>query len=850
MTFDMRFDGRFTSLTRALEDWLLNQEVDRRRLVRRCAFAALLLVASVYPDVIFYGASVSSANLHNVTAEPAPKRVQLFPERPGRRLLHGYYDSGGAAFQSEPSAQFMARSIWTGQSIYWNPYSATGSLGPETLVDIKTSPLSIAVALMGGSDLAFHLAFLGFNFLGVFCLLVLLTVELRLSLLAAVAGGVSYLLNGYNVANLASNIAQTWFYFPILVLALVTFAKRPSAQSFVAITVGAVLILATTFLPTTLVFLGGSLFVGFAAALAAAHATASRWGAAALVASRNACAQICAVGLALIVLAALYLPIIEALRYLATGDFYAARVFHATNLFNLISLFTPKHAFESYNAITPRAAELIGNAAFHQGIIGALIASQVIRAWPAFQRVMLIAISASFLLLAARVYGVPVFSQLVNSLPVVGSIGQQYVWAGVSMFFTLLVPFGMHALLRGGPRKAALGGVAAVIAFALVYTMTIYRPDAIGLIHVMFAGLLIGAGSFLVLALRRAPSPRAGATAVLGTLLVVLSWVELSSYVNHARLSRTERFSNPPEFVRFLQAQGGLHRVASYGSPGMPPEYGSAYGIAQIGSMNFHLLPRYEALFNRLIVPNPLDRWTTFVTLFNAKDGNWLNLAAIDLVGAKYLVTPQWFHQLQAHAQSAGWRRIYDGAHVRIHENPNPLPRAFVVHQLVESARTPIDEGQSPRVVATSDDARLIEAARMLGIGQATTVSRSDDVAAVVSRYDHASVEIQADLKAPGILVLTDAWHPNWSVRVDGQPALLGRVNEAFRGVPLAAGRHVIEMTYAPGTLALGKVLSVLGLMLVCAILLMRRRINPSVSRYFGAAADQPRSVGNTGAGG
>ena len=67
----------------------------------------------------------------------------------------------------------MARSIWTGQSIYWNPYSGTGSLGPETLVDIKTSPLSIAVALMGGSDLAFHLAFLGLNFLGVFCLLVL-----------------------------------------------------------------------------------------------------------------------------------------------------------------------------------------------------------------------------------------------------------------------------------------------------------------------------------------------------------------------------------------------------------------------------------------------------------------------------------------------------------------------------------------------------------------------------------------------------------------------------------------------------------------------------------------------------
>lgn len=840
MTFDMRPDSRFTSVTRALEDWLLNQEADRRRLVRRCALAALLLVVSVYADVIFYGASVSGANVHNVTAEPVPKPVELFPERPGRRPLHGYYDSGGAAFQSEPSAQFMKRSIWTGQSIYWNPYSATGSLGPETLVDIKTSPLSIAVALMGGSDLVFHLVFLGLNFLGVFCLLVLFTVELRVSLLAAIAGGVSYLLNGYNVANLASNISQTWYYFPVLVLALVTFARRPSAWSFVAITAGAVLILATTFLPTTLMIFGGSLFVGLAAAMAAAHAAIPQWRTAAVAALRNACGQVCAAALALLVLAALYLPIVETLRYLNTGDFYAGRQFFAANLFNLISMFTPKHAFESYSNITGRAAELAGNAAFHQGIIGALIASQAVRSWPPFQRAMLVAIGTAFLLLAARVYGVPGFTQLFNSLPVLGSIGQQYVWAGVSMLFTLLVPFGMQALLRGGPRKAALGCVIAVIVLALVYTVLVYRLDFTGFVHVMFAGFLIGAGSLLVLALRRPALPRAGATAVLGMLLVALSWVELNSYVNHARLTRTERFSDPPEFVRFLQGQGGLHRVASYAFPGLPPEYGSAYGIAQIGSMNFHLLPHYEALFNRLIVPNPLERWTTFVTLFNAKDGNWLNLAAIDLVGAKYLVTPRDFHRLQTHAQSAGWRRIYDGAYVRIHENPDPLPRAFVVHRLVESARTPIDEGLSPRTVATSDDARLIAAARTLGIGPAATASRSDDAAdAAISRYDHARVEIQADLKAPGVLVLTDAWHPNWSVRVDGQPALLGRVNETFRGVPLTAGKHAIEMTYAPRTLALGKALSVLGMVLVAAILLLGRRLDPFMLRYFAGTARQ-----------
>lgn len=816
---------------RAIEDWLLHQEVDRRRLVRRCAFAALLLVVSAYADVIFFRASVSLANLVNVTAEPVTHPVQIVPERPGRRPHHGYSDIGGAAFQSEPSIQFMTRSIWGGQSIYWNPYSATGSLGPETLVDIKTSPLSIAVALLGGSDLAFHLVFLGLNFLGVFCLLVLFAVELRLSMLAAIAGGITYLLNGFNVANLASNTAQTWFYFPVLVLALVSFAKRPSALSFAGITLGAVLLLATTFLPTTLVLLASSLFVGAAAALGTAWATTREWRSAAPAAIRNTVGQLLAVCLALLVLAAIYLPIAEALRYLATGDYYSAREFYPAFLFNLISLFTPKHAFESYNAIGQRASTLIGNVAFHQGIIGALIVSQAIRAWPPFLRVILVAIGAAFLLLTARVYGVPGLTEVINALPIVGNIGQQYVWAGVAMFFTLLVPFGLQAILRDGPHWIALACAAFIIGAALVYASVLHRLDFTGAIYVMFAAFWLGAGCLLI-----SMMPRNAATSVAGIVLVVLSWMELTSYVNHSRLARTERFSDPPEFVSFLQARGGLHRTASYGYLGIPPEYGSAYGVPEIGSMNFHILPRYEALFNRLIVPDPSERWPTFATMVNAKDGSWLNLAAVDFLGVRYLVTPRNFQQLQAHAQSSGWRRSYDGAHVRIYENPNPLPRAFVVHQLVESRRTPIEEGHSPRLVATSDDAALIAAARALGIGPEKPAGAFDDVA-VISRYGHASVEIRADLKAPGVLVLNDAWHPNWSVRVDGKPTYLGRVDDVFRGVPLPAGRHVVEMTYAPRTLALGQLLSGVGLVLLGAILLLRGRVDPFMSKFFAAGS-------------
>ena len=102
-----------------------NQATDRMLLLR-CALAAIWLILWVFPDVIFMRASLSNASLVNVTADDGHKKVQLFPERKDRQAYEGYYDAGGAAFQSEPAAQFVRRSLQSGQSIYWNPYSATG----------------------------------------------------------------------------------------------------------------------------------------------------------------------------------------------------------------------------------------------------------------------------------------------------------------------------------------------------------------------------------------------------------------------------------------------------------------------------------------------------------------------------------------------------------------------------------------------------------------------------------------------------------------------------------------------------------------------------------------------------
>ena len=77
---------------------------------------------------------------------------------------------------------------------------------------------------------------------------------------------------------------------------------------------------------------------------------------------------------------------------------------------------------------------------------------------------------------------------------------------------------------------------------------------------------------------------------------------------------------------------------------------------------------------------------------------------------------------------------------------------------------------------------------------------------------------------------MTDAWHPNWTVTVDGVARHLGRVDEAFRGVVLEPGAHTIEMRYRPRTLVAGQAVSLATLLALSVLLLLRRRIDPRLA--------------------
>jgi hypothetical protein len=141
-----------------------------------------------------------------------------------------------------------------------------------------------------------------------------------------------------------------------------------------------------------------------------------------------------------------------------------------------------------------------------------------------------------------------------------------------------------------------------------------------------------------------------------------------------------------------------------------------------------------------------------------------------------------------------------------------PLPRTYVVGTARQAADEQavalfLDPGFDPRreiVVAAGEERRAAPGFR--------ATSRI-----VEARADRMTLE--AELDAPGYVVVLDTFDPGWRARVDGQEAPILRANLAFRAVAAPAGRHEVQLTYRPLGVRLGLVVSGLALLVLVAAL-------------------------------
>jgi hypothetical protein len=167
-------------------------------------------------------------------------------------------------------------------------------------------------------------------------------------------------------------------------------------------------------------------------------------------------------------------------------------------------------------------------------------------------------------------------------------------------------------------------------------------------------------------------------------------------------------------------------------------------------------------------------------------------------------------------APSGSWRSLAEGDGIRVLENPEALPRAFLPatvrfepdgkRQMEELSR--IGDYGAEGIVGSAGPAGLIEN----GGGEVRMTS-----------YSGQDMTLRVRAKSPAIVGTSIPAWPGWKLKVDGQRAPLLSYNHAFVGFRVPEGEHEARLFYLPDGFLRGAAIS-FATALAGAVLVWRRR--------------------------
>ncbi|MCB9422555.1 MAG: YfhO family protein [Ardenticatenaceae bacterium] len=212
---------------------------------------------------------------------------------------------------------------------------------------------------------------------------------------------------------------------------------------------------------------------------------------------------------------------------------------------------------------------------------------------------------------------------------------------------------------------------------------------------------------------------------------------------------------------------------------------------------------------SRTFTPQPLGEnlwridWPETVTL----ESIVLTASALADWQIKGLTLVNWDDQTFQPLVPGHYRLLHSGD-VKIYENLDVLPRAFLVAdwQWVVDEETAVTHMQQP-------DFNPRKTAVLLGDGRLVSGQLADEGTAVsVVTYEPEQVVLQVESQSEALLVLTDTNYPGWQAAIDGQPVPIFTADVLFRAIAVPAGRHEIVFSFVSQSFVNGRLLSLLGL--------------------------------------
>ncbi len=182
----------------------------------------------------------------------------------------------------------------------------------------------------------------------------------------------------------------------------------------------------------------------------------------------------------------------------------------------------------------------------------------------------------------------------------------------------------------------------------------------------------------------------------------------------------------------------------------------------------------------------------------------------VNLLNIRYVVS--WAATDPPAVLRAGFPRVAELPGHRVYRNPDALPRFFLVGRVRGVGG--IDEALSVMESPLFRPAAEAVAEGWPGLGRDV---RGAMPPVSVLEYTNRRVVLESQAPVDAFLVSSDTFYPGWRAFIDSREERLVMTNAAFRGLPVPAGRHRIEMRFEPAILPYGAAASAAGWLLVLA---------------------------------
>lgn len=162
-----------------------------------------------------------------------------------------------------------------------------------------------------------------------------------------------------------------------------------------------------------------------------------------------------------------------------------------------------------------------------------------------------------------------------------------------------------------------------------------------------------------------------------------------------------------------------------------------------------------------------------------------------------------------------------------VHMNPNALPRVYTNDVIISASEQEqfrkLTSGDLREGVYIPESYKLKKAS--LPQSERDYIRHFYNLQRVNSifRVDFTNpnrIKIDADIKIPAMMILTELWYPGWYAEIDGKPAKVLRVNYCQRGIWVEEGEHTIKIFFEPFAWKLGCFIT-LGTLCLMVILFM-----------------------------